>query len=200
MKPLYWNKEVIALKADILKIDWQENPLKTSIILDELEKSIFAEKAKIRELKSAAQYASLHLRDKSDKFYDPGRAHSLLQFALDEDALAERTRDMLMELESGFHCGDCTCVATSCEKCLAEEILEINTLDGLKQDGGQQIDALFGREGAVGIEQVLAALEIQIAEALDHGRHEDHRDSVEVYGWLLRYKTEKLGFVLRPLG
>ncbi len=183
-----------------MKINWHENPLKTSISLDELEKNIFAEKAKIRELKSAAQYASLHLRDKSDKFYDPDRAHSLLQFALDEDALAERIEDMLGELESGFHCGDCTCVATSCEKCLAEEILEINTLDGLKQHGGHQIDVLFGRQGSVGIEQVLAALETEIAEALDQDRHEDHRDSVEVYRWLLRYKTEKLGFVLRPLG
>lgn len=183
-----------------MKINWSENPLKTSIFLDELEKNIFAEKAKIRELKSAAQYASLHLRDRSDKFYDPDRAHSLLQFALDEGALAERTKDMLAELEGGFHCGDCTCVPTSCEKCLAEEILEINTLDGLKQHIGHQIDALFGREDSLGMEQVLAALEIEIAEALDQDRHEDHRVSVEVYQWLLSYKTERLGFVVRPLG
>jgi hypothetical protein len=182
-----------------LKINWHENPLKTSVILDEAEKKIFAEKLKVRELKSAAQYAALHLRDKDDKFYDPDRAHSLLQFALDEEGLAGRTNYMLVELESGFHCGDCTCVATSCEKCFAEEILEINTLEGLSQSGGHQIDVLYGREGVVGIEQVLAAIEIEIAEALDENRQEHHRDAVAVYEWLLRYKIERLGFVLRPL-
>ena len=189
----------MALKADNLKIDWHENPLKTTVVLEEIEKKIFAERLKVRELKSAAQYASLHLRDKSDKFYDPDRARSLLQFALDEDAQAERTKDLLLELEFGFHCGDCTCVATGCEKCFAEEILEINTLDGLNQRGGHHIDVLYGRDGEVSNEQVLANLKIEMREALDDGRQDDHRDAVAVYEWLKRYKTEKLGVVLRPL-
>lgn len=182
-----------------MKINWHENPLKTSVVLDEIEKKIFAEKAKIRELKSAAQSAALHLRDKSEKLYDPDRARSYLQHALDEDGLKERANDMLVELESGFHCGDCTCVATSCEKCFAEDILEINTLEGLSQHSAHKLDVLYGREDAVGIEEVLGALEVEVAEALEDAREEEHAEAVKVYEWLLRYKTEKLGYRIRPL-
>jgi hypothetical protein len=182
-----------------LKINWHENPLKTTVVLDEIEKKIFGEKARIRELKSAAQYAALHLRDKNDKFYDPDRALSYLQRVLDEDGLKERTSDKLIELENGFHCGDCTCVATSCEKCFAEDILEIDTLDGLSQRSAHKLDVLYGREDAIGMDDVLGALEVEIAEALESARLDDHAESVEVYKWLLRYKTEKLECRNRPL-
>jgi hypothetical protein len=182
-----------------VKINWHENPLKSTVVLDENEKEIFIEKARIKELKDAAMSASFHLKDAEGKFYSPERAHSFLQHALDEEGVKERSLDMIKELETGYHCGDCTCVASGCERCLAENVLGFGTLDDLSQRGGYILDMVYGSEEDVTLEQALHKLEIEISDALEQGRSEDHADTVEVYKWLLIYKMEKLGRGISPL-
>lgn len=182
-----------------MKINWHENPLKSTIVLDDKEKEIFIEKARIKELKDAAMSAAFHLNAEKGKFYSPERALALLKHALDDEGVKERSLDMIKELETGYHCGDCTCVASGCERCLAENILGVGTLDDLDQRGGYILDMTYGAGEDVDLEQALHKLEIEIGSALEFGRADDHADAVKVYKWLLIYKTEKLGRGIRPL-
>lgn len=140
-----------------MKIIYNENPLRTTVELDEHDRQVFWLKLKIEELQNSL--FSVHFNLMEGEYFDIERARKKAEpgFYFKEDhqektPLDERVdnlfKDYVEEL-LGIHSGDCTCVPCSCMKCGAEEILGINTLgiNTLKLFPGKhqlsQIDAAF---------------------------------------------------------
>nr|WP_250807510.1 hypothetical protein [Neorhizobium tomejilense] len=167
-------------------IRWNKNPIRTTVELSDGEKEVFLLKARLRECEDTIRSALFHLDGtrKHGKYFNVERAVAFLTHPLskkqpDEDSALE----MLASLECGFHCGDCTCVASPCERCFAEDILGIDTIKGLRQHEALMIDSAFGKDGERSIDEALAVL---AARARKTGN--------EVQGahdWLFAYKAEK---------
>lgn len=102
-----------------MKIDWAENPLATVIELDESEKATF-------RLKVFTEYAE----DGDDGPSEEWRRE-----------IAEHYIDGALQ---GSHVGDCTCIACTCSKCCAEELLGIDTIKGLGKHEAHAISRAFG--------------------------------------------------------
>ncbi len=49
----------------------------------------------------------------------------------------------LVDALKNAHCGDCTCIACSCDKCHAEELLGIHTTRGLGKHEASYVEAAF---------------------------------------------------------
>ncbi len=183
-------------------IRWHKNPIRTTIELTESEKEAFRLKVRLWEYEEAVRTALFLLDDerKNGKFYDPKRALSALEHALEpKEHLAD---DYLRELESGFHCGDCTCVAMSCSRCHAESILGVDTLEGLGKHAARKIDGAFGENSEKSIDEALESLsDYQPTRSgawldLPEAEFEKHvprwqQEAKAAHGWLLNYKREK---------
>lgn len=120
-----------------MKIIYNENPLRTSVELDEHDRQIFWLKIKIEELQEKLFSANFSLTE--DKKYfslDRARRETAPEEYIKEDNQEKTPLDQrvdklfecyLEELLSS-HCGDCTCIPCSCMKCHAENILGLDTL------------------------------------------------------------------------
>lgn len=114
-----------------MKITYAQNPLATTVELDEHEIEVFRLKLKLEMLEECilgAQY-NLGMNPYAKDKMDIDAAKRDLEY--DEDKTNERVERRLkhyLEELKGTHVGDCTCVAMSCSKCHAESTLEIDTL------------------------------------------------------------------------
>jgi hypothetical protein len=136
-----------------MKIIYTENPLASKVILDTKDKEIFKLKMKIQGLEEVIYGAYFKLKKKDDgypKLYDPEEGFRRLQEWVDEQDDEGETKHFtecyeyyLNELENGEHCGDCTCVACSCDKCYAESLLGIHTTKGLSKHSGSKVSGAF---------------------------------------------------------
>lgn len=104
---------------------------------------------------------------------------------------------LLKELETGIHVGDCTCVAMTCEKCLAEWIAGTDTISGLGKHEGAFIYELFSKYSKHSAKEVL---EIAISkgsikkdgtwkDAYVKRWNQERKNAIE---WLETYIMEKL--------
>jgi hypothetical protein len=119
-----------------MKITYHENPLRTTVELDENDRQVFWLKIKVEELKN--RLFDVHFSLTEGEFFDIERARrssdpeSYIQEDNQEKVSIDKRVDMLFDTYvkelSGWHSGDCTCVACSCMKCHAEEILGVDTL------------------------------------------------------------------------
>lgn len=123
-----------------MKITYAENPLLTTVELDDHEKQLFRYKLMVKELIDNHLFTA-HFYLTQPDMLDVERAKQAVDpdyYLGDEDgddtagSKLEKRVDSLLEhyleeLQSS-HCGDCTCVAMSCSKCHAEGILGIDTL------------------------------------------------------------------------
>lgn len=137
-----------------MKITYSENPLKTTVELDEQDKQVFWLKIKIEELQN--RLFSTHFNLTVEHHLDIDRAkkncnpEDYIQEDNEEKVAVDKRVDMLFECFTnelmGEHCGDCTCVPCSCLKCRAEDILGINTL-GTFPDKHElhQVGGAFGK-------------------------------------------------------
>ncbi len=148
-----------------MKINWHQNPLRTTFELSEAEKEAFRLKVRLELMEEAmAEAAFLLDRDESREHFSPDRALKELRAALPDDDGREPPRVhqqfvmLLHELENGRHCGDCTCRGISCGKCRAEQILGVDSTEGLGNHAGYQIDAAFGQNDERGIDQAIELL------------------------------------------
>jgi hypothetical protein len=121
-----------------MKIVYTQNPLRSYVVLSEVEKV---------ELK--------------DKLY---RYHRYEWEETEEDSIkwTEHQYPYVLEsLTSGEeHCGDCTKVSCSCNKCYAEEVIGINTTEGL--ECFRYISAAF--EGRDNIDDAIKYLSTPVTE------------------------------------
>ena len=137
-----------------MKITYTPNPLRTIIELDEHEKKEFLYKLKVEELIEHIHEADFQLNE-GDQFYNPKRARKDLnidslyvQDGETKSKIDQRVDEMCeyyLKALADTHGGDCTCVACSCDKCHAEDILGIRTTAGLRAHEGSKIDGAFWR-------------------------------------------------------
>lgn len=160
-----------------MKITYAPNPLYTSVELDEFEKKEFWYKIKIDVLISKMGEADFDLSHHEwfNKAIRPqtieeaiAKARKHLDFFyLEEGENGEKSGldqrvDMLYEVYlvelAGPHCGDCICVACTCDKCQAESKLGIDTIPGLGKHPANKILAAFGRNNDKSIDEVIEIL------------------------------------------
>jgi hypothetical protein len=117
-----------------MKINWNQNPLKTSIELDEFEKTVFKHKVEIEELRNTI-YHAIYLLKK-----DPGNVDKVRELLEHAEPI---NVELLLDALADIHCGDCICVPCACGKCLAEAYLGITTIDGLGKHEATKIKTAF---------------------------------------------------------
>ena len=128
-----------------MKIHWAQNPLQTTVELDDHDKEILRLKANVEVLEEHLSEASFHLDE--GKWFDLAKAHAAIDLHYDKEAVQEsitqRVGWYIPELERGIHCGDCTCVPASCSKCHAESVLGIDTIKGVGKHALTKIEGCF---------------------------------------------------------
>lgn len=143
-----------------MNIVYNQNPLRTQVLLDEHEKKEFWYKIKVEELQETIISAYFGL-DEDKTYFNIDEARTELDpeyFCPDwtdsakkgEKSKLDQRVDKLFQyyiadLEQNPHCGDCTCVPCSCSKCRAEDILGIDTIAGLGKHEGHKIWSVFWR-------------------------------------------------------
>lgn len=137
-----------------MKITYAQNPLNTTIELDEHEIEIFRLKLKLKEYEEMIYSSWFHLNE--GKFFNLAEARDELDpdYWVEEDGQENKLNSRvelllqhyLHELKSS-HCGDCICVACSCSKCHAEELLGIDTIKGLGKYSAHKIATAFSVDG-----------------------------------------------------
>ena len=179
-----------------MKITYTPNPLRTTIELDEFEKKEFWYKIKIEQLMWKIWGAKFHT-DPTYQFYNLERAREELEF--DEDELNKRVDELCQYYLKNLldiHCGDCTCVPASCDKCHAESLLEIDTIKGLGKHEGSKISAAFDmKPGGVDGRSLDEAIEVLAnykprAEWEGWEAHAERwaREATNALEWLKAYK------------
>lgn len=175
-----------------MKIIWNENPLQTSVILDEYDHEVFKLKLYIDQLENHLVGCHFYLSD--GEFFNLEKAKE--EAAVDFDNIklkVDQNFDYLVkELEFGTHMGDCTCVPCSCEKCHAEDLLGINTIEGLGKHSAYKIDSLFHEVKT--IDNVLESLYNYEPKANWDGAEvyfdRWKQEAKHAYEWLKKYKEE----------
>lgn len=112
-----------------IKITYHFNPLASVIHLDQNDKNKFKYTYLLQVLddRMTAARVAIHQGDNA-------RALEALTTVI-EDSSITRVKSLLKSLKS-WHNGYCTGHKHECLKCIAEEVLEINTIDGLTADHG----------------------------------------------------------------
>lgn len=107
-----------------MKINWNENPAKTTIELDSEDKEIMLISYKCEE------YEMLLAANRNDGWED------ICNLTVDSPEFQS-----VLEWITYEHMGDCTCVPCSCLRCQAEDLLGISTLPPL---GKHSTAMIFG--------------------------------------------------------
>lgn len=193
-----------------MKITYNKNPLYTTIELNDFEKKELWYKIKINEMEDILLEAHFNLTD--GKFYDLNKARENLDpdYYLDDDnkkSNLDKRADLLLEhylLElQSCHIGDCTCFACGCPKCMAEQMLGINTLKGLNKHSAHKIYVAFGQNNENTIDQALDFLKNYNpvkGPGWENFSQEDFNKYISgwaaeaklAYDWLIDYKNNYL--------
>ena len=121
-----------------MQINWNQNPLRTQVILDDNDKEKLFLRLKIDHLLGVSRLTRLKLVKGNVE-----EALRTLKHINPSNCDLEEKVSSLIDTLLDIHCGDCTCVATSCEKCYAEDLLRIDTIKGLRKYSGYILDGMF---------------------------------------------------------
>lgn len=184
-----------------MKIIYNENPMLTTIELDDKEKEILWLKIKVDYLRDSL--LSAHFSLEEGEFFNLDRARNEVNvdwMGDDEkegksrcDVLIDKIFEEHMRDLSGPHIGDCICVPCSCGKCYAESLLEIDTIKGLRKHPGHHVDSSFDK-GKRSIHEAITYLEHHKPKASWKG-WEDHvprweAEQKEALEWLKAYRDQ----------
>lgn len=200
-----------------MKITYKENPLMTTVELDEFDKTLFWHKLKIEALEDRLFSTHFYL---SEEYFDLKRAQSESN-ADEHDTSEGRSKfdkhiDKMCEYFIGelldIHIGDCTCCPSSCSKCHAEYLLGVDTIKGLRKHEANLIGSLFGSgptQPQRSLDEVIALLEEMVKTPIvydeskvgkswpleDRAAYEYHiprwtQERVNALEWLKSYKAE----------
>jgi len=123
-----------------MKIKYNQNPLRTEVILTEEEERELWYKIKISHLENSINYALMYLNEGSNKF-SIEKAKDKLSYI---DQYAHEHLDLVIKSLKHMHIGDCVCVPSLCAKCHSEHLLGIDTLYGLGKHEAEHILIAFG--------------------------------------------------------
>lgn len=155
-----------------MKIIWQPNPLYSTVELDDHDREVLRLKITIEEMNERLCDAHFNLQE--GERFNPDRARHAVQLEkwIGKDSDMEKRIDMLFayyveQLEGGTHVGDCSCVPCTCDKCLAEDMLGVNTIKGCGKHQLYKIDGAFGakNDGSVSLEEAIAKLDAYVPKA-----------------------------------
>lgn len=145
-----------------MKINWHQNPLKTTIDVDDQDKQMILLALQNEEYSNILCGLDLWLSDKIQK----NIPHSIEEIhrrvsdwgeICNMDINHEDVQAVVEDLQSG-HGGDCTCWPMSCSKCRAESFLGVDTIKGLGKHEGNKIMNAFGEKGDNTIDEALEIL------------------------------------------
>lgn len=165
-----------------MKITWNQNPMCTTVELDEHEKRELWNKIRFDEMLELLFSAHYELTKKGPDLGELAKTVDPTYY-LNEEEDGKKTPldvrvDMLLQhyLDEliGAHMGDCTCIACSCSKCHAETTLGIDTIKGLGKHEGHKISSTFSyKKGKVWkqrtLPEVLAILRDYNPKQTDQG-------------------------------
>lgn len=184
-----------------MKITYMENPLETTVELDEKEKEIFLLNIKLLNMEENRLMAEYALDDGNMKNVKEYISRSLDDKSFEE--YVQRLYDTYLEELMSSHVGDCICVACSCMKCHAESILGIDTISGCNKYMGNSIFSAFRKYK--NIDTVIEKLDNYKVElspkdeeswekAGGYSQHIERwtNDAKKSAEWLKKYKLEKL--------
>jgi len=191
-----------------MEIIWNKNPLATVINIDDRDRELMRAKIKYDELWSDVCRIRF-LADPKWKRHDPEEAIKQI-ISIDHRELNDRVDELMEYYESSLHqvhCGDCTCVAASCSKCSAEELLGIDTIAGLGKHEGAKLSGYFSKYAE--IDEVLEALNnYRVTPFVENKAWQNGRATEEYYNshiprwtreaknaaeWLRDYKNRHFG-------
>jgi hypothetical protein len=130
-----------------MKINWHTNPLKTTIDLDNRDRYQILLYIQNEEYESLLCVLDLWLKGtiKKDQEISVEKIHEKLRewkeicdMQIDHEDVKAYEEYLQMT-----HAGDCTCFPSSCGKCLAEEALGIDTIEGLRKHAANKIYGAF---------------------------------------------------------
>lgn len=181
-----------------MHIEWNPNPLKTKVVLDERGQALFRAKIHIYVLEEEICGMVSHYMEDGPHF-NLEKARGYAARLDDEDYIngrIDQTYNAFLEELEGEHCGDCTCVPCSCSKCFAEDMLGINTTKGLRKHEGSAVARTFRNlsETPEGLDQAIEAL-INYVPKADWDGWEEHAprwkaEATRAAEWLKDYRNE----------
>lgn len=195
-------------------IIYQQNPLRTTVMLDQHETKELWYKIKIEQMMSRVWGAHFHLTENKlryinlglcgvlynrDEYFNLARAREEVDPNYYEsnddneksplDKWTDRMLHVYVTELQGPHIGDCTCMAASCFKCHAETLLGIDTMPGLTCHPAYRIECAFNKTNDINeaIEQL-----INYTPKVEGG-WEEHakrwkKESDEAAKWLTAYR------------
>ena len=194
-----------------MQITYKENPLCSTVELDETDQIIFRLKIKVEELQDCLGSVQMSLEDGGYLDRDKKIAYSFEDF--EENGVFDKRIDNLfnwyVKSLRDTHCGDCTCVSSSCSKCRAEDILGINTLGSSPgKHSLRYIDSAFGKNNEKTLLEAIKYLknykvDVLKPESWTHSTQEQYEsyipgweaEGVRAYEYLKNYAREKFGVV-----
>ena len=144
-----------------MKINWHPNPFLTKIELDEQDKKNLLNAYKVDQYEELLCGLDLRLDGKIRK--DEPITLEIVKKEVDKwgdicnmDVDSEDFAYILASVDD-IHMGDCTCVACSCSRCRAEDLLGVNTLP-VGKHLAHKIDGAFGRDYSKTIDEAIETL------------------------------------------
>lgn len=136
-----------------MKITYAQNPLRTTIDLDEHEKRELWHKIKYEEIEENILYRAYFYLTQEDyfnleeakKILDPDYYLTDNNQKSNLDQRVDELFDYYIQSLSDTHGGDCICDPCSCEKCHAESLLGVDTISGLGKHEASNISSAFWR-------------------------------------------------------
>lgn len=132
-----------------MDIIYNKNPLRTQVLLTDEEVIELWYKIKVKEMQEAMFSAHFNLtqtgyidHERAVKYLNP--TYWLGDDNHDLDERIDTLTNYAVEALKYDHCGDCTCVASSCDKCYAEDLVGVNTIPRLGKHSAYKIDGAFG--------------------------------------------------------
>lgn len=181
-----------------MKITYNQNPMRTTVELDEREKKEFWYKLKIEQLEWKLHGGRFYLCPEFDS-YNVSRAKEELTYEEAElDKYVDEMCNYYVNSLLDIHLGDCTCVPCSCDKCHAESLLGIDTIKGLgKHEGSKVFSAFDMKPGGVDgrtLDEAIVCIE-QYKPSADWEGWEAHaerweREAKNALEWLKAYRDQ----------
>lgn len=144
-----------------MKINWHPNPFLTKIELDEQDKKNLLNVYKVDQYEELLCGLDLRLDGKIRK--DEPITLEIVKKEVDKwgdiynmDVDSEDFAYILASVDD-IHMGDCTCVACSCSRCRAEDLLGVNTLP-VGKHLAHKIYGAFGRDYSKTIDEAIETL------------------------------------------
>lgn len=185
-------------------INWNQNPFKTKVEIDDRDKHMILLAHQNEEYTNILVSLDFGItgKYKSQKFEtidEVAKEIKEWEYICNLTAESEDIQAYFDYLDTE-HMGDCTCVPCSCIRCQVEYMLGINTIAGLGKHSAGKVYGAFGKNGDKTLDEVIAILEAdkeyikpdtwpdKVGWDVHIPRWESERKSA--VEWLKKYKEE----------